>query len=89
MNFFLLPDDLIRYIYDFDNTYHCAFTKVKEQLLHKTKLLLIVLEARYSNHKINNGTIIYEYKDRVLYNKKVKNGNIWKLHWRYHLMDKI
>ena len=84
-----LPEDLIRYIFTFDNTYHYVFNDVKTELLSMTRLLYIVLEARYSNHKRSNGTIIYEYKDTEHYNLGNRNGNISELYWKYHILDKI
>ena len=90
IHLFLLPDDLITYIFKFDNTYHNIFNEVKKELLIKTRLLYIVLEARYSNYILpNKREIIYEYKDTNIVKQTHTYNNVFKLYYKYHLINKI
>ena len=56
-----LPEDIVRYIFLFDNTYHEHFRIVLKELKHVTRLLRIVLETRFSSHKSINGIILFEH----------------------------
>ena len=84
-----LPEDIVRYIFLFDNTYHEHFRIVLKELMHVTRLLRIVLESRFSNHKSTNGIILFEHKDTT-YLEEIKpiNAEISQLYWKYFLINK-
>lgn len=84
-----LPEDIVRYIFLFDNTYHEHFRIVLKELKHVTRLLRIVLETRFSSHKSINGIVLFEHRD-ITYLNEIKpiNAEISQLYWKYFLINK-
>ena len=84
-----LPEDIVRYIFLFDNTYHEHFRIVLKELKHVTRLLRIVLETRFSSHKSINGIVLFEHRDTT-YLEEIKpiKAEISQLYWKYFLINK-